>query len=70
MKSIASNGSGGENFSTDDAEEVNNFKTPPSTNNDTLVTNDDKTISTSKLEFIIIMTFFPITGKSYFVMHE
>ncbi len=63
MKSIASYGSGGENFSTDDAEEVNNSKTPPSTN-------DDTKISTSKLEFIIIMTFFPITGKSYFVMHE
>jgi hypothetical protein len=49
VKSIISNGSGGENFSTDDAEEVNNSKTPLSTNN------DNKKSSTSKLDFIIMM---------------
>jgi len=55
VKSIISNGSGGENFSTDDAEEVNNSKTPLSTNNDNLVINDNKNSSTGKLDFIIMM---------------
>jgi hypothetical protein len=48
LKSCTSNGSGAENFSTDDAEEITNSRTPPSPNYDQPITNANKIPSTSK----------------------
>jgi hypothetical protein len=48
IKSTTSNGSGVENFSTDDAEEVMISKASPSMNYDQFITNDNKINSTSK----------------------
>lgn len=49
FKSVGSNGSGGENFSTDDAEEANTPNIPPSPNYDQLPASDNKNSSKSKL---------------------
>jgi hypothetical protein len=49
LRSLGSNCSGVENFSTDDAEEAMISRTPPTPNMDPSVTTDNKDLSTSKL---------------------
>lgn len=69
LKSSTSNGSGLENFSTDDAEEVNSTRTPPSPISDNPNLNDQKNLPTSRLntsEFKQSNDYLPLTGSACF----
>ena len=69
LKSSTSNGSGLENFSTDDAEEVNSTRTPPSPIGDNPNLNDQKNLPTSRLntsEFKQSNDYLPLTGSACF----